>query len=122
MGFVAGLAPVILKTLEGLSATRVVLINVGRSFNLTPSQQFWKILFPAALPTVFVGLRIGLIFTMLNIVGVEFLVNFGGLGQLINEMADRYDVPGTYAAILFVVLVSVLAFIVIERLERWLRP
>ncbi len=122
MGFVAELAPVILKTLEGLCATRSVLINVGRSFNLTPSQQFWKILFPAALPTVFVGLRIGLIFTMLNIVGVEFLVNFGGLGQLINEMADRYDVPGTYAAILFVVLVSVLVFIVIERLERWLRP
>jgi NitT/TauT family transport system permease protein len=122
MGFVAGLAPIILKTLEGLSTTRVVLINVGRSFNLTPSQQFWKILFPAALPTVFVGLRIGLIFTMLNIVGVEFLVNFGGLGQLVNEMADRYDVPGTYAAILFVVLVSVLVFILIERLERWLRP
>jgi NitT/TauT family transport system permease protein len=122
MGFIAGLPPVILKTLEGLCATRAVLINVGRSLNLTPSQQFWKILFPAALPTVFVGLRIGLIFTMLNIVGVEFLVNFGGLGQLINEMADRYDVPGTYAAILFVVLVSVLAFIVIERLERWLRP
>jgi NitT/TauT family transport system permease protein len=122
MGFVAGLAPVILKTLEGLSATRPVLINVGRSFNLTHSQQFWKILFPAALPTVFVGLRIGLIFTMLNVVGVEFLVDFGGLGQLIDEMSDRYDVPGTYAAILFVVLVSVLVFILIERLERWLRP
>ncbi len=41
-------------------ATRRVLINVGRSFNLTPSQQFWKILFPAALPTIFVGLRLGL--------------------------------------------------------------
>jgi NitT/TauT family transport system permease protein len=122
MGFVAGLAPVVLKTLEGLCATRAVLIDVGRSFNLTPSQQFWKILLPAALPTIFVGLRIGLIFTMLNIVGVEFLINFGGLGQLINEMADRYDVPGTYAAILFVVLISVLLFILIERLERWLRP
>src|SRR5262245_56291823 len=58
MGFTAGLAPVILKTLEGLSGTRRVLINVGRSFNLTPSQQFWKILFPAALPTIFVGLRL----------------------------------------------------------------
>ena len=122
MGFVAGLAPIILKTLEGLSGTRRVLINVGRSFNLTPSQQFWKILFPAALPTIFVGLRIGLIFTMLNIVGVEFLINFGGLGQLINEMADRYDLAGTYVAILFVVLISVFVFIVMERLERWLRP
>src|SRR5215468_10038963 len=80
MGFTAGLAPVILKTLEGLAGTRRVLINVGRSFNLTRAQQFWKILFPAALPTIFVGMRLGLIFALINIVGVEFLINFGGLG------------------------------------------
>jgi NitT/TauT family transport system permease protein len=122
MGFTAGLAPIILKTLEGLLGTRRVLINVGRSFNLTPSQQFWKILFPAALPTIFVGLRLGLIFSLINIVGVEFLINFGGLGQLINELAERYDLPGTYAAICFVILVSICAFIIMERLERWLRP
>jgi len=122
MGFTAGLAPVILKTLEGLSATRRVLINVGRSFNLSPSQQFWKILFPAALPTIFVGLRLGLIFALINIVGVEFLINFGGLGQLINELAERYDMPGTYAAICFVILVSICVFMIMERLERWLRP
>jgi NitT/TauT family transport system permease protein len=122
MGFTAGLAPVILKTLEGLSATRRVLINVGKSFNLTPSQQFWKILFPAALPTIFVGLRLGLIFALINIVGVEFLINFGGLGQLINELAERYDLAGTYAAICFVILVSIGVFVLTERLERWLRP
>lgn len=122
MGFTAGLAPVILKTLEGLSATRRVLINVGKSFNLTSAQQFWKILFPAALPTIFVGLRLGLIFALINIVGVEFLINFGGLGQLINELAERYDLPGTYAAICFVILVSICVFILTERLERWLRP
>ncbi|MEP7030396.1 MAG: ABC transporter permease subunit, partial [Pseudolabrys sp.] len=57
MGFVAALPPVILKTIEGISGTRKVLVNVGRSFNLTGSQQFWKILFPAALPTIFVGIR-----------------------------------------------------------------
>jgi ABC-type nitrate/sulfonate/bicarbonate transport system permease component len=122
MGFSAGLAPVILKTLEGFSGTRRVLINVGKSFNLTPSQQFRKILFPAALPTIFVGLRLGLIFSLINIVGVEFLINFGGLGQLINELAERYDLPGTYAAICFVILVSICVFVLMERLERWLRP
>jgi NitT/TauT family transport system permease protein len=121
MGFTAGLAPIILKTLEGLAGTRRVLINVGRSFNLTHSQQFWKILFPAALPTIFVGLRLGLIFSLINIVGVEFLINFGGLGQLINELAERYDLPGTYAAICFVILVSICVFVIMERLERWLR-
>jgi ABC-type nitrate/sulfonate/bicarbonate transport system permease component len=122
MGFTAGLAPVILKTLEGLSGTRRVLINVGRSFNLSRSQEFWKILFPAALPTIFVGLRLGLIFALINIVGIEFLINFGGLGQLINELAERYDLPGTYAAICFVILVSICVFIIMESLERWLRP
>ena len=122
MGFVAALPPVILKTIEGISGTRKVLVNVGRSFNLTPTQQFWKILFPAALPTIFVGVRLGLIFALINIVGVEFLINFGGLGQLINELAERYDLAGTYAAICFVILVSILFFMALEKAERWLRP
>ena len=108
MGFVAGLPAVILKTVEGLAGTRRVLIDVGRSFKLTEVQLFWKILFPAALPTIFVGMRLGLIFALINVVGVEFLINFGGLGQLINDLAERYDLPGTYAAICFVILVSVL--------------
>lgn len=122
IGFVAGLAPVALKTVEGLAGTRRVLINVGRSFNLTERQLFWRILFPAALPTIFVGLRLGLIFALINIVGVEFLINFGGLGQLINELAERYDLPGTYAAICFVILVSICFFVASEWIERWLRP
>jgi len=122
MGFVAALPPVILKTIEGIAGTRKVLVNVGRSFNLTATQQFWKILFPAALPTIFVGIRLGLIFALINIVGVEFLINFGGLGQLINELAERYDLAGTYAAICFVILVSIVFFMALEKIERWLRP
>jgi NitT/TauT family transport system permease protein len=122
IGFIAALPPVILKTVEGLAGTRRVLVDVGRSFKLTQAQQFWKILFPAALPSMFVGIRLGLIFALINIVGVEFLINFGGLGQLINELAERYDLPGTYAAICFVILVSVCFFAVTGWVERWLRP
>jgi NitT/TauT family transport system permease protein len=98
------------------------LVIFGRSFNLTPAQQFWKVQFPAAVPTIFVGLRLGLIVALINVVGVEFLINFGGLGQLINELAERYDLPGTYAAICFVILISVCFFLVLERVEKWLRP
>jgi NitT/TauT family transport system permease protein len=122
MGFLSALPPVILKTIEGISGTRKVLVNVGRSFKLTATQQFWKILFPAALPTIFVGIRLGLIFALINVVGTEFLINFGGLGQLINDLAERYDLAGTYAAICFVILVSVLFFMGLEKVERWLRP
>jgi len=122
MGFIAGLPPAILKTVEGIAATRKVLINVGKSFNLTGAQQFWKILFPAALPTIFVGVRLGLIFALINVVGTEFLINYGGLGQLITDLAERYDLAGTYAAICFVILVSILFFVALETIERWLRP
>ena len=122
IGVIAGLAPVILKTLEGLTATRHVLLDVSRSFRLNPSQQFLKVLLPSALPSIFVGLRLGLIFSMINIVGVEFLINFGGLGQLINELAERYDLPGTYGAICFVILTSITFFVVAEHLEKWLSP
>lgn len=121
IGFTAGVAPVILKTIEGFASTRPVLINVGRSLRLTPAQEFWRILLPAALPEVFVGLRLGLIFALINIVGVEFLINLGGLGQLINDLAERYDLAGTWASICFVVLVSVVFFLLLNGGERWLR-
>jgi len=120
IGFVSGLPPAILKTVEGFSGTRKVLLDVGRSFSLSPSQQFWKIRFPSALPVIFVGVRLGLMFSLINIVGVEFLINFGGLGQLVNELAERYDLAAMYAAICFVILVSVCFFIASEMLERWL--
>jgi NitT/TauT family transport system permease protein len=122
MGFIAGLAPMILKTVEGLVGTRRVLIDVGLSFKLKPVQLFWKILFPSAVPTLCVGLRLGMIFALINIVGVEYLINFGGLGQLINELAERYDLAAMYAAICFVILVSVAFFVIMEKAERWLRP
>lgn len=121
IGFFAALPAMVLKTLEGLDATPRALLNVGRSLNLSRRKIFTKILFPSALPSIFVGIRLGLTFALVNIVGVEFLINFGGLGQLVNELAERYDLAGTYAAILFVVLVSVLIFFLTERIEKWAR-
>lgn len=121
IGFAAGIAPVALKTLEGLRSTRSVLLAVGHSFRLSRAQQFWKILFPSALPSIFTGLRLGLIFALINVVGMEFLINYGGLGQLINDLAERYDLAAMYASICFVILVSVMFFMILERVERWLR-
>jgi ABC-type nitrate/sulfonate/bicarbonate transport system permease component len=122
IGVLSGLPPVILMTTDGLQSVRPALINVGKSLRMSAWPLFWKIMFPAALPGIFSGLRIGIIFALINVVGVEFLINFGGLGPLINELAERYDLPGTYAAIGFVILVSIVVFLILEALEKWLRP
>jgi NitT/TauT family transport system permease protein len=122
MSFCTGLPPVVLKTKEGLDGTRRVLINVGRGFGLTRAQLFWKIMLPAAVPTIGNGVRLGLIFSLISVVGVEFLINFGGMGELINDLAQRWEIPAMFGAIFFVVLTSVAFFFVTERIERWLNP
>ena len=58
---------------------------------------------------------------MITVVAVEYLINLGGLGNLVGELAERYDLAATYAAVCFVIAVSVLIFAAVERLERWLR-
>ncbi len=120
MGAVSVMPPVILKTKEGLDHVRSVLIDVGRTFSLTRWQQVRMILFPAALPTIFTGLRLGLVFALINVVGVEFLIGFGGMGLMIAELGDRFEIAGMYAAILFVVLCSATFFYLTEKLETWL--
>jgi NitT/TauT family transport system permease protein len=121
IGFIAGIVPIVLKTREALLGVPRVLIHVGRSFNLTERQVFWKVMFPAATPTIFTGIRLGLIYSLINIVGIEFLIDFGGLGQLVAETHERYDIAGMYGAIAFVITVSVVFFWLIGRIERWQR-
>lgn len=120
MGALGCTPPIALKAKEGLDGVRPVLLNVGRTFNLSPRQQFWMIMFPAALPSIFTGIRIGLLFAIINVVGVEFLISVGGLGQLIAHLGDRFDYPQMYAGIFFVVLVSVAFFWITEKIEKWL--
>ncbi len=120
MGAVSVLPPVILKTKEGLDHVPQVIINVGKTFGLTRWQEIRMIMLPACLPTVFTGLRLGLIFALINVVGVEYLIGFGGMGLMIAELGDRFEIAGMYAAILFVVLCSAFFFWFTARLESWL--
>jgi NitT/TauT family transport system permease protein len=120
MGALGCMPAIALKAKEGLDGVRPVLLNVGRALSLNARQQFWMIQFPAALPTIFNGIRIGLLFAIINVVGVEFLIAMGGLGYMISYLGDRFDYPAMYAGILFVIFVSVVFFWLTERLETWL--
>jgi len=121
IAFASALPPVVLQTTAGFASVRPVLLAVGRSFGMGRAAELRKILLPAALPSIFTGLRLALMFGLINVVGVEFLINLGGLGALINDLSERYDLPGTWAAIGFVVLVSVTFFLLLDGGERWLR-
>ncbi len=122
MGFIPGSIPIIIQTRQGLLGVSRTLINVGRSFNVSERELFWKIQLPAAVPTIFTGIRIGVMYTLVNIVAIEYLTDFGGLGRIVSEMYFRFDTPGTYASIIAVIGVSVLFYWGFGRIEKWLRP
>lgn len=122
MGAITGIIPIILNVHQGLASVSRTLGDVGRTFNCSASQQFRLILLPAATPTIFTGIRLGVIYALVNIIGIEFLIAFGGLGRLVGDLYDRFDIPGMYGAILFIILLSTAFFWVLGRVQTWLRP
>lgn len=121
MGMIAGVIPITLGTLQGLRSTPRVYLNVALTFRMTEWQIATKVLAPAAMPAIFTGIRLGLIYTMIYVVAIEFLVNLGGLGFLVSDLYGRYNISGMYGAVMLVVLVSALLFAGTERIERWLK-
>ena len=61
-------------------------------------------------------------YTLVNIVAIEYLIDFGGLGRIVSQMYDNFSIPETYAAIAAVILVSAFFYWGFGRIERWLRP
>lgn len=122
VGAIMASIAIALKTREGLSAVPPVLINVGRSFRLRGMGLFAKVIFPAAAPTIFTGFRLGLIYALVNIIGIEFLTDFGGLGRVVSDTFFKFQIPEMWAAIVLIVLASTLVLSALKGAERWLRP
>jgi len=122
MGFLPGVIPLIIQVQEGFRGVSSTLINVGRSVGVTAWQSFWKIMIPAAAPNIFTGFRLALIYTLINIIAIEYLVDIGGLGRIVADRYFRFDISGTYTAIIAIAAISMLFNWLIGRLERWVRP
>ena len=122
MGAITAVLPIIIQTRAGMQLVPAVLTAVGRSFNATPKQAFWLIAFPAAVPSIVTGIRLALIYSLVNTIGLEFLIDFGGLGRVISDYYASYDIPQMYAGIVTVVAISLVLLWALDRAERRLRP
>ena len=122
LGVLGGLPPIVLKTHEAFEGVRPVLRYVAKSFNLSPARQFWVVELPAAAPTMMAGVRLGSFYSVISVVGAEFLTGVGGVGALIPDLADRFQIAAMYGTIVFVILTSVAFMAVVRRLEKWFRP
>jgi NitT/TauT family transport system permease protein len=120
MGAIVGVVPIALKTMEGYRQVPRVLLNVADSYNMSDTQKLYFVRIPSALPSIFSGIRIALIYVLINIIAIDFLVSIGGLGFLVAEMYDRFNIPAMYGGIFFVIVTSIIYFTILERCESWL--
>jgi NitT/TauT family transport system permease protein len=91
--------PVALNTETGLRTTSLNLIETIRSFGASRSQIFFKVSLPSALPFIFTGLKLGIGRGLIGVVVAELFGARAGLGQLISQSAEAFNMPDLFAGV-----------------------
>ncbi len=120
--FLGAFFPIVVSTVGGVASVPSFYRRAGRNFGLSQSQILTRVIFPAALPQILIGLRIALGIAWLVVVAAEMVAVDSGLGYLIIDSRNsgkRYDL--VVAAMLMIGLIGLLLDSGFRRLER-LRP
>ena len=123
--FLGAFFPIVVTSVNGVSNVPSMFRQAGRNFGLSPLQLLAKVIFPAALPQMIVGLRIALGIAWLVMVAAEMVAVNSGLGYLVIDSRNagkRYDL--VVAAILLIGLIGLALDVCFRKLEtirsvRW---
>jgi NitT/TauT family transport system permease protein len=92
--------PILLNTVNGVQTVDPLLIKAARSLGLRPLRLFQKVVLPAAVPTIFTGIRLAGAYSILILIAAEMVGAKAGLGYLINYAQYNFAVPDMYAGII----------------------
>jgi sulfonate transport system permease protein len=104
----ASLVPVAINVLNGIRRVPPQYVEVARVFQYSRVQLLRKVLLPATVPSLFVGVRYGLTLAWLSLVTVELLASSEGLGFLIVWGRQLFQLDLVLAAIISVGIVGLL--------------
>jgi ABC-type nitrate/sulfonate/bicarbonate transport system permease component len=107
----------VLNTLSAVRNTPGSLTEMGRSYLGTRGQIITKIILPAASPIIFAGLRLGSAAAVIGVILAELLITPTGIGYLISYNQSIADYPKMYAAILSILVLSVMFAELLEWIE-----
>ena len=114
--------PVYLNTLHGIRAVDPQLIEMGRSYGMTTFTLFRRIIFPGALPAVFVGIRFGLGIMWLTLIVAETIAAQSGIGYMAMQAREFMQTDIIVMAIVIYALLGKLADVVAGACERACLP
>jgi NitT/TauT family transport system permease protein len=117
--FLASFFPIVVACVSGVSSVPPVLRSAGRNFGLSTLQLIRRVIFPAALPQILVGVRIALGIAWLVVVAAEMIAVDSGLGYLVIDSRNsgkRYDL--VVAAMLMIGIIGLVLDFSIRQVER----
>jgi sulfonate transport system permease protein len=87
----AAFFPVVLNTFEGIRSTPAELLDVARVLRFTRWQTWRRLILPAAAPSLFTGIHLGLIYAWLATLGAEYLLVAGkGIGNTLIDGREHF--------------------------------
>jgi NitT/TauT family transport system permease protein len=117
--FLASFFPIVLGCVSGVSSVPPVLRSAGRNFGLSSPQLLRRVIFPAALPQILIGVRIALGIAWLVVVAAEMIAVDSGLGYLVIDSRNsgkRYDL--VVAAMLMIGIIGLVLDFSVRQVER----
>jgi NitT/TauT family transport system permease protein len=111
--------PLLLNTVAAVKQVDPLLIKSARTMGATPQQLFRKVILPAALPTIFVGIRLASASAMLVLVASEMVGAKAGLGYLIIYSQYSFLIPQMYFGIVGITVIGLFFNAILEALERY---
>lgn len=101
------LFPVTINTEAGLRTTSERLIEMLKSFGASPRQIFFKVSLPSALPFILAGLKLGIGRGLIGVVVAELFGSRAGLGRLISQSADAFNMPELFAGVIVLAVAGI---------------
>jgi NitT/TauT family transport system permease protein len=116
---------VFFNTFAGVRSVNEEYVQLAQIMGASRMQLMRRIVIPAALPSIMVGLKMGIPFAMIGAIIGEFIASNQGLGWLILYSSANFDAAGLFASIAFLVIIvwvlGQLLNVIEARLLKW-RP
>lgn len=104
----------------GVRSADSEILRMSAVYGISKTQLFYKVLLPSSVPAVFSGLRLGLVYALLGVVGSEIIASQSGLGQLITLYSNNYRMDAVYGILIVLAIIASILNVLMAMAERWL--
>jgi len=108
----------IINTINGLDRVPAVYRKTAITMGMSPLATLFRIVIPAALGYIFTGVKLAVSYSLIGVVGSEFILSTGGLGYQISWAYTSFDNNALYSLILLILVTCVTINVSLSSWER----